>query len=218
MDRLHLLDSLVGLVFLYVSANLPFSVFFLRGFFAGIPREYEEAFRLDGASTLEVSCGSSPRCRYRRWQWCPCSLSASPGTSSPSLSRCCPHRRISLCRSACRLHRCAHHGVGAVLRRLGDRHRPGRDRRPGVPALGPQRDLARGPTLSRLAELRAFYRSGQEIVLDQLPEGTGSVVARRARAMSSTPSTTGPPVSAACRAARIRSRPWATTGPCWPRS
>jgi ABC-type glycerol-3-phosphate transport system permease component len=54
MDRLHLLDSLVGLVFLYVSANLPFSVFFLRGFFAGIPREYEEAFRLDGASTLEV--------------------------------------------------------------------------------------------------------------------------------------------------------------------
>jgi ABC-type glycerol-3-phosphate transport system permease component len=54
MDRLHLVDSLVGLVFLYVSANLPFMIFFLRGFFAAIPREYEEAFRLDGASTLRV--------------------------------------------------------------------------------------------------------------------------------------------------------------------
>ncbi len=53
MDRLHLIDSLVGLVFLYVSANLPFTIFFLRGFFAGIPREYEEAFRLDGAGTLQ---------------------------------------------------------------------------------------------------------------------------------------------------------------------
>ena len=54
MDRLHLVDSLVGLVFLYVSANLPFMIFFFRGFFAAIPREYEEAFRLDGASTLRV--------------------------------------------------------------------------------------------------------------------------------------------------------------------
>ena len=54
MDRLHLVDSLVGLVFLYVSANLTFMIFFLRGFFAANPREYEEAFRLDGASTLRV--------------------------------------------------------------------------------------------------------------------------------------------------------------------
>jgi ABC-type glycerol-3-phosphate transport system permease component len=54
MDRLRLLDSLVGLVLLYVSSNLPFMIFFLRGFFAAIPREYEEAFRLDGAGTLRV--------------------------------------------------------------------------------------------------------------------------------------------------------------------
>ena len=52
MDRLHLLDSLLGLTFLYVSSNLPFMIFFLRGFFAAIPRDYEEAFRLDGAGTL----------------------------------------------------------------------------------------------------------------------------------------------------------------------
>jgi multiple sugar transport system permease protein len=54
MDRLHLLNSLEGLVLLYVSSNLPFMIFFLRGFFASIPREYEEAFRLDGAGTLAV--------------------------------------------------------------------------------------------------------------------------------------------------------------------
>ncbi|HTT89195.1 MAG TPA: carbohydrate ABC transporter permease [Acidimicrobiales bacterium] len=54
LDRIHLLDSLVGLTLLYVSANLPFSIFFLRGFFQGIPRDLEEAFRLEGASTLRV--------------------------------------------------------------------------------------------------------------------------------------------------------------------
>ena len=37
LDRLHLIDSLVGLTFLYVSSNLPFTIFFLRGFFQGDP-------------------------------------------------------------------------------------------------------------------------------------------------------------------------------------
>jgi ABC-type glycerol-3-phosphate transport system permease component len=54
MSRLHLIDSLPGLVLIYVSANLPFSIFLLRGFFEAIPREIEEAFRLDGAGTLRV--------------------------------------------------------------------------------------------------------------------------------------------------------------------
>jgi ABC-type glycerol-3-phosphate transport system permease component len=54
MAKLHLIDSLAGLVLIYVSANLPFSIFLLRGFFEAIPRELEEAFRLDGAGTLRV--------------------------------------------------------------------------------------------------------------------------------------------------------------------
>jgi ABC-type glycerol-3-phosphate transport system permease component len=54
MDRLHLIDSLFGLVLIYVSANLPFSIFLLRGFFQAVPRELEESFRLDGAGTLRV--------------------------------------------------------------------------------------------------------------------------------------------------------------------
>lgn len=54
LERLHLLDSLVGLTLLYVSTNLPFTIFFLRGFFESIPKEYEESFRLEGAGTLAV--------------------------------------------------------------------------------------------------------------------------------------------------------------------
>jgi ABC-type glycerol-3-phosphate transport system permease component len=54
MSRLHLIDSLQGLVLIYVSANLPFSIFLLRGFFEAIPRELEEAFRIDGAGTLRI--------------------------------------------------------------------------------------------------------------------------------------------------------------------
>lgn len=54
LQRLHLLDSLQGLTLLYVSTNLPFTIFFLRGFFESIPKEYEEAFRLEGAGTIRV--------------------------------------------------------------------------------------------------------------------------------------------------------------------
>lgn len=54
MDRLHLLDSLLGLILLYVASNLPFTIFLLRGFFEAIPKEYEESFRLDGAGTVRV--------------------------------------------------------------------------------------------------------------------------------------------------------------------
>jgi multiple sugar transport system permease protein len=54
LDKFHLLNSLVGLTLLYVSTNLPFTIFFLRGFFEGIPKEYEESFRLEGAGTLRV--------------------------------------------------------------------------------------------------------------------------------------------------------------------
>jgi multiple sugar transport system permease protein len=54
MTRLHLIDSLNGLVLIYVSQNLPFSIFLLRGFFEAIPRELEESFRVEGAGNLRV--------------------------------------------------------------------------------------------------------------------------------------------------------------------
>ena len=54
MLRLHLTDSLFGIVLIYASENLPFSIFLLRGFFEAVPKELEESFRLDGARTLRV--------------------------------------------------------------------------------------------------------------------------------------------------------------------
>jgi len=46
---LGLLDSLAGLVVFYVAGSLPLNTFLLRGFFAAIPVELEQAMRVDGA-------------------------------------------------------------------------------------------------------------------------------------------------------------------------
>lgn len=53
-DRLKLVDTLAGLIFMDVAMNLPFSVFLLQGFLADIPREIEEAAKIDGASNTTV--------------------------------------------------------------------------------------------------------------------------------------------------------------------
>ncbi len=45
---LGLLDSLTGLVLVYVAMNIPLNVFLLRGFFEQLPRDLEEAVLIDG--------------------------------------------------------------------------------------------------------------------------------------------------------------------------
>ena len=50
LHALHLLDSMAGLVLVYATTSIPFSVFTLKGYFDTIPRELEEAAMLDGAS------------------------------------------------------------------------------------------------------------------------------------------------------------------------
>jgi multiple sugar transport system permease protein len=52
--RLHLLDSVIGLIVVYSSFCTPFVLWTLSGYFAGIPVELEEAARLDGCSRLGV--------------------------------------------------------------------------------------------------------------------------------------------------------------------
>ena len=84
MDRLHLLDSLTGLILFYVASNLPFTIFLLRGFFEAIPKEYEESFRLDGAGTLRVLCELIVPFRFRRSPSSRCSSSTPRGMSSRS--------------------------------------------------------------------------------------------------------------------------------------
>jgi multiple sugar transport system permease protein len=54
---LGLIDSLTGLVVFYVAGSLPLNTFLLRGFFAAIPVELEQAMRVDGAGAWS---------RYRR--------------------------------------------------------------------------------------------------------------------------------------------------------
>ncbi|MFJ6216374.1 carbohydrate ABC transporter permease [Streptomyces sp. NPDC092296] len=52
--QLGIFGSLLGVVLFHVAFGLPFAVFLLRNFFAGIPRELLEAARLDGAGELRV--------------------------------------------------------------------------------------------------------------------------------------------------------------------
>lgn len=54
LDRLGLIGSLWGLVLVYGTTAVPFSVFMLKGFFDQVPIELEEAARVDGASWREV--------------------------------------------------------------------------------------------------------------------------------------------------------------------
>lgn len=50
----HLLDSYLGLVIGYTSFAIPFGAWMMKGFFDGIPREIEEAARVDGYSRFGI--------------------------------------------------------------------------------------------------------------------------------------------------------------------
>jgi arabinogalactan oligomer/maltooligosaccharide transport system permease protein len=50
LDTVGLLNSIVGLVLVYSTTAIPFCVWTLKGYFDTLPRELEEAARIDGAS------------------------------------------------------------------------------------------------------------------------------------------------------------------------
>lgn len=52
LDGWGLLNSFVGLSLMYVGLALPITLWVLRGFVAGVPRDVEEAAMLDGCSQL----------------------------------------------------------------------------------------------------------------------------------------------------------------------
>lgn len=52
--QLGLLDSLPGLVVVYVTTNLAMQTFLLRGYFEGIPQELEESALIDGAGRWTI--------------------------------------------------------------------------------------------------------------------------------------------------------------------
>ncbi|MDH2394029.1 carbohydrate ABC transporter permease [Streptomyces sp. HNM0663] len=52
--HLQLLDSMQGLLFVYVGLAMPFTVFLLTGYFRTLPLEVEEAACMDGAGALRT--------------------------------------------------------------------------------------------------------------------------------------------------------------------
>ena len=53
-NRTKLFDTIPGLILFHTAFALPFAIFLLRNFFAGIPKELMEAARIDGASEFRI--------------------------------------------------------------------------------------------------------------------------------------------------------------------
>lgn len=54
LETMELLNTVVGLTLVYVSLVLPFTIWTLRGFVAGVPYELEEAAMMDGCSRTQA--------------------------------------------------------------------------------------------------------------------------------------------------------------------
>lgn len=52
--NLHLIDTLQGIMIIYIAQQLPFATMLLRSFFVGLPRELEDAARVDGCTEFGV--------------------------------------------------------------------------------------------------------------------------------------------------------------------
>ncbi|YAL82203.1 carbohydrate ABC transporter permease [Dermacoccaceae bacterium W4C1] len=54
MKDLRMLNSLLGLILVYIALSLPFAIWNLRGFVAAVPQELEEAAYLDGCNWWQM--------------------------------------------------------------------------------------------------------------------------------------------------------------------
>jgi len=54
LNKLHLLDSQLGLSVAYAAASIPFTIYLLTGFLVTISKEYEEAAMMDGCSSFGI--------------------------------------------------------------------------------------------------------------------------------------------------------------------
>ncbi|PII83754.1 sugar ABC transporter permease [Leucobacter sp. OLJS4] len=54
MDSLNLLNSVIGVSIIYIAAVVPFTIWMLRGFVAGVPADLEEAAMVDGLSRTQA--------------------------------------------------------------------------------------------------------------------------------------------------------------------
>ncbi|QAB19274.1 carbohydrate ABC transporter permease [Leucobacter muris] len=54
MGSLNLLNSVIGVSIIYIAAVVPFTIWMLRGFVAGVPADLEEAAMVDGLSRTQA--------------------------------------------------------------------------------------------------------------------------------------------------------------------
>jgi multiple sugar transport system permease protein len=91
LTKLGLNNTLFGLTLVYVTLQLPFSVFMMRNAFDAVPKEIEEAARIDGAGDLKllVRCCCRWSCRGgdRRALCLPQCLERVPGGPDPDVQQ-----------------------------------------------------------------------------------------------------------------------------------
>lgn len=54
LAKLNLIDSILGLLFVYIAGSLPFTTWLVKGFFDAIPISLDEAAKIDGAGHLMI--------------------------------------------------------------------------------------------------------------------------------------------------------------------
>ncbi|SDK47889.1 sugar ABC transporter permease [Sediminibacillus albus] len=54
LNMIGLLDTLTGLILIYLGGQIPFNAWLVKGYFDTIPRELDQAARIDGAGHLRV--------------------------------------------------------------------------------------------------------------------------------------------------------------------
>lgn len=52
-QSIHLIDTRIGLIIIYLTFNLPLAIFILKGFIDELPKDYEEAAMIDGCSRIQ---------------------------------------------------------------------------------------------------------------------------------------------------------------------
>jgi ABC-type glycerol-3-phosphate transport system permease component len=54
INKMGLYDSYSGVILIYTSLNIPFSIWIMKGFFDSIPRQMDEAAVIDGCNSFQI--------------------------------------------------------------------------------------------------------------------------------------------------------------------
>ncbi len=54
IKKMHMIDTYIGLLLIYIGIGVPSNTYFLRNFFLGLPKELEEAVVIDGGNRWDI--------------------------------------------------------------------------------------------------------------------------------------------------------------------